>query len=147
MAVFENVTLQSCYVRITAGTAGAIVDRFCIPDATAGRVDEMITHIPGAAGAVAQGILAMVPDTIRSTFSGLVADSYVRPDGCEAVIELGEAVTVLNSALRIGGNSTEVDGAAYLADASGDFIVGYAKELGVVGQKIRFQFINAGKVP
>lgn len=145
MAIFENVTLQSCYVRITAGVAGAIVDRFCIPDATSGHQDEMITHIPGANGAIAQGVLAMVPDTVRSTYNGLVADTYVRPDGCEAIIELGEAVTVLEAPLRIGGNSTEVDGAAYLADATGDFIVGYAKELGVVGQKIRFQFMNSGK--
>jgi hypothetical protein len=140
MAVHENVTLQSCKVRITAGVASAIVDRFCIRDTTAGRVDEMITHVPGANGAAAVGIIGMAPDTVRSTFSGTVVTSYVRPDGAEAIVELGEIVTTLGAPLRVGGNSTEVDGAAYLADATGDVVVGFAAETGVVGQKIRFQF-------
>lgn len=147
MAVHENVNLQSCRVRVVNGTANAIVDRFCVRDTTAGRADEMITHVPGAAGAPAQGIIAMRPDTqpFQNT-TGTVVTSYVAPNGSEAIVELGEAVTI-GARLRVGGNGAEIDGAAYLADAAGDYIVGIAAEAGAVGQKIRFQFTNLGLLP
>lgn len=147
MATHENVRLLSCRVKVVNGVAGAIVDRFCKRQTTTPGAEEMITHVPGAAGAPAQGIIAMKPDTAPfAATTGFVVTSYVPPDGGEAVIELGEIVTQ-GAQLRIGGNSTEVDGAAYLADASGDYIVGIAAEGGAVGQKIRFQFINLGLVP
>lgn len=149
MAMFESIKPQSCRVQVTNGVAAALPNRFCRAVVNGAVDDLMETHVPGAAGAPAQGILAMSATSIntRATDTFLATTSYVRPDGCEATVELGEAVTQRGQALRIGGNSTEVDGAAYLADASGDYIVGYAKEVGVVGQVIRFEFINAGLVP
>lgn len=147
MAMFERITPQSCRVQVTNGVAAAIANRFCIRDPNATADDVMITHVPGAAGAPAQGILCMKPDTVRTNFTGLVTSSYEPPKGAEPTIELGEAVTQRGAALRVGGNGAEVDGAAYLADASGDYIVGYAAEVGVVGQIIRFQFVNEGRVP
>lgn len=149
MAMFESIKPQSCRVQVTNGVAAALPNRFCRRDPAADDDDVMITHVPGAAGAPAQGVLAMKATSLatKATDTFLATSSYVRPDGCEATIELGEAVTQRGAPLRIGGNSTEVDGAAYLADASGDYIVGYAAELGVVGQVIRFQFENAGLVP
>lgn len=147
MALHENVRLLSCRVKVVNGVPGAIVDRFCRRQTTTPGSEEMITHVPGAAGAPAEGILGMKADTAPFAAStGFVVTSYVPPDGGEAVIELGEVVTQ-GAKLRIGGNSTEVDGAAYLADASGDYIVGTAAEAGVVGQKIRFQFLNQGLLP
>lgn len=139
MAMHEGVTLQSCKVRITAGAAAAIVDRFCIRDTTAGRGDEMITYVPGANGGVPDGIIAMKPDTVSPDYSGTVVTTYVRADGAEAVIELGE-IAGAGVWLRAGGNSTEVDGAAYLADATGDVRIFKTAEAGVVGQKVRGNF-------
>lgn len=149
MAMHESIKPQSCRVQVTNGVAAALPNRFCRRDTAAAADDVMITHVPGAAGAPAQGVLAMRATSIntRTDETYLATTSYVRPDGCEATIELGEAVTQRGAPLRIGGNSTEVDGAAYLADAAGDYIVGYAAELGVVGQVIRFEFLNAGLVP
>jgi hypothetical protein len=148
MAAHENVTLQSCKVRVVNGVAAAIVDRFCVRDQTLGREDEMITHVPAAAGAPAQGVIGMAPDTRPfATSTGTVVTNYVRPDGCEAVVELAEAVPAPGTKLRVGGAGAEVKGAAYLADASGDYVVGISSEAGAVGQKIRFQFINLGLLP
>ncbi len=150
MAMFERIKPQSCRVTVTAGVAAALPNRFCRAEVNGAADDLMITHVPGAAGAPSQGVLCMradIPATGTGTFTGVVTSSYTPPDGSEATIELGEAVTQRGAPLRIGGNSTEVDGAAYLADATGDYIVGYAKELGGVGAIIRFEHINAGLVP
>lgn len=146
MAVFENVTLQSCRVKVVSGVAAAIVDRFCVRQTSTPGAEEMITYVAPAAGGVPDGIIAMKPDaTAFPDTTGFVVTSYVRPDNCEAIIELGEIVTQ-GALLRCGGNSTEVDGAAYLADASGDVIIGKAAEGGAVGQKIRFNFGYRGVV-
>lgn len=155
MAIHENVTLQSCKVRITSGVAGATVDRFVVHETTAGRIDEVINYVPPAAGGVPDGILGMKPDIPRgigdgTPYSGTVVTSYVRGDGCEAVIELGEAVTIGTTTnwLRVGGNASEVKGAAYLADATGDVRVAKALESGAVGQKIRIQYLGfSGTTP
>jgi hypothetical protein len=150
MAMFESIKPQSCRVLLTNGVAAALPNRFCKMD-PAGTVDDaMITHVPAvAAGEPAQGILAMRATDLNTlaTDSGYRTTSYVRPDGAEATVELGEAVTARGAALRIGGFGGETPGRAYLADASGDVIVGYAREAGVVGQIIRFEFVNAGKLP
>lgn len=148
MAIYENVTLQSCKVRVVNGVAAAIVDRFCTRDTTAGRTDEMITYVPGANGGVPDGILAMKPDTTPFAAStGTVVTSYVRADGAEAIIELGENAGA-GVWLRAGGNSTEVDGAGYLADATGDVRIFKTAEAGVVGQKVRGNFFQyAGTTP
>jgi hypothetical protein len=148
MAMHESIKPQSCRVQITNGVAAALANRFCRRDTAAAADDVMITHVPPAAGAPAQGILAMRATSLntRTDETYLATTSYVRPDGCEATVELAEAVTQRGAPLRIGGNGAEVDGAAYLADAVDDYIVGYAAELGVVGQIIRFEFINAGLV-
>lgn len=141
MAVFESIKIQSAQVKITNGVAGAIVNRFVTWQTTTPGKDELITHVPGANGAPARGILAEVPNVnaVPNPGTGFVTVGYVRPDGSEMIVELGEAVTQ-GAPLRIGGNSTEVDGAAYLADATGDVIVGYALEAGGVGAVIRFEF-------
>jgi hypothetical protein len=147
MAVHENVRLLSCKVRVVNGVAAAIVDRFCVRDATAGRVDEMITLVPGATGGIPDGIIGMKPDTRPFlTSTGTVVTSYVPADGAEAIIELGEACAA-GAWLRAGGSGAEADGAAYLADATGDIRVFKAAEPGVVGQKIRGNFINGGVTP
>jgi hypothetical protein len=136
-----NVTVE-----VTSGVPGALLYRFATWQGTTPGPKEVITHVPGANGAVARGILAEAPRA--DVGDGFYNSSIVVPDGSVAEVELGEAVTVVGSPLRVGGNSSEVDGAAYLADAQGDFIVGYALETGGVGAIIKFQFLGfAGLVP
>ena len=148
MATFEAIKIQSCRVKVVDRVAAAVVNRFVTWDTSSPGEDEMITHVPGANGAPAVGILAEVPNAAAGPASGTiyVTCGYVRPDGSKALIELREVCTQ-GAKLRIGGNSSEVDGAAYLADATGDYIVGTALEAGAVGQVISFQFQNEGLVP
>lgn len=150
MALYENVRNISCRVRITSGVASAIMYRFCTWTQPALEPYEVKTHVPGANGAAARGILAMKPDPngVRAfaTTTGYVNSSIALPDGGQCLVELGEAVTDLDVPLRIGGNSTEVDGAAYLANATGDVIVGYPLKTGGVGEIIPIQFIGYGGV-
>lgn len=136
MATNEATQNLSVSVNVASGVAAALPYRFANWDTTAGRV---ITHVPGANGAPSIGILAMEVDTASD---GEKQSSIVIPNGGIAVVELGEAVSTVGAALRVGGNSSEVDGAAYLANASNDVIVGYALETGSVGDIIRFQYFG-----
>jgi hypothetical protein len=129
----------------SSGVGAALPFRFCTWK-TSGAFKEVITHVPGANGAAARGILGMKTD--QNVKSAVCSSTMVLPDGCQALIELGEAVTAPGQAIRVGGNSTEVDGAGYLADATGDVIVAYALETGAVGEVIAIEFVGyAGLVP
>lgn len=142
MSVYENVRNLSVVTKVTAGVAAMKMYRFAKPVFAGGAKYEYETHVPGANGAAAFGICAMKPDAKNAPNGELVTTSIALPDGGQALIELGEAVTDLSVPLRIGGNGAEVDGAAYLANASGDVIVAYPLELGVVGQIIAIQFFG-----
>jgi len=142
MAMYDNCRAVSVKVNVSSSTAAALVNRFCIWDSTADRV---ITHVPGANGAAARGVLQEAVDTQSD---GVKYSSMVVPDGGIVKILLGEAVVTVGSALRVGGNSSETDGAAYLANASNDVIVGYALETGSVGDIIAMHFVGYhGLVP
>lgn len=144
MAAYENVRNVSVQVAVVNRVPAALMYRFA--KWKNGGVDrEVVTHVPGAAGAVAHGILAMRADP--AVVDGFATSSIALPDGGIALVELGEAVTDITVPLRIGGNSSEVDGAAYLANAQGDYIVGYPLQTGAVGDIIEFQFLNGGLVP
>lgn len=146
MALYENVRNISCTVKIVNGTPGALMYRFVTWVNGGTEPYEVQTHVPGANGAAARGILAMKadPNAVRqfAASTGFVNSSIALPDGGQCLVELGEAVTDLTVPLRIGGNSTEVDGAAYLANATGDVIVAYPLALGSVGQIIPIQFVG-----
>lgn len=150
MATFEHVTVVSCTVEITAGVPGALVDRFVVRETSTPLPDEMITFVPPAAGGYPDGVLAMradIPQGGSSPYSGMAITSYVPAmNGGEFIVELGEICTQ-GALLRVGGNSTEVDGAAYLANATNDIAVAKACEGGVVGQKIRCQWVMPRVVP
>ena len=139
MATHENVDLLSVVVGVTNKVAEAVVDRFCNWKAAPAESFMVETHVPGANGAPAVGILGMKPDA-DAVGTGNVASSMVLP-GCQTVVELGEAVSAGNP-LRVGGNGGEVDGAAYHANASGDVIVAYALTDGAVGEKISIHFVG-----
>lgn len=144
MAMHENSRRLSVLVAVTASVAGALPNRFCELDTT-GEYGQVKTFVPGANGGVPDGILAMKADT-ANVKDGVVASSMALPDGAQQTIELGEAVTK-GDLIRCGGNSSEVDGAAYLADASGDVIVGKAIEAGAVGEIVSILFTgHAGTV-
>lgn len=145
MAAYENVRNVSVQVAVASSVAAALPYRFA--KWVNGGVDRQVaTHVPGANGAVACGILAMKADA-AGVKDGYATSSIALPDGGICLVELGEAVTDITVPLRIGGNSTEVDGAAYLANAAGDYIVGYPLQTGAVGNIIEFQFFNGGVVP
>lgn len=145
MAAYENVRNVSVQVAVVASVAAALPYRFATWK-NAGVDREVVTHVPGANGAVARGILAMKADA-ANVKDGFATSSIALPDGGICLVELGEAVTDITVPLRIGGDSTEVDGAAYLANAAGDVIVGYPLQTGAVGTIIEFQFLNGGVVP
>lgn len=137
MATSEMVSAITVAVNVSSSTAAALVNRFCIWDSSnAGRV---ITHVPGANGAAARGVLQEAVDTQSD---GVKSSSMAVPTGTVVKILLGEAVSSPGAALRVGGNSSETDGAAYLADASNDVIVGYALDTGAAGDIIRMQFMG-----
>lgn len=137
MSTNENVRLLTVLVNVTAGVAGAVANRFCLIDSAGTEPSVVKTHVPGANGAAAQGILAMKPDA-AGRVNGLVACSMAIPGG-KVPLELGQAVAQ-GDPIRIGGNSTEVDGAGYKADATGDVIVAYATKAGAVGEVIPVLF-------
>lgn len=141
MATLEGVETISVQVATSGGVASALLNRFVIWQPTAPVEREVITHVPGAFGAAAIGILAQKPDT-RNVPTGYVQCAMVVPNEGIAIVELGEAVTTVGQKLRVGGNAAEIDGAAYLADATGDFIVAYALETGAVGEVIQIQFVG-----
>jgi hypothetical protein len=142
---YESVVRISVMVRSVAGLALALPNRFCRFDNAETERRGVITHVPGALGACAQGILAMKADS-KNVPNGYSQSSMIIPNGAIAEVELGEAVTNLNVPLRIGGNGGEIDGAAYLANAAGDIIVGWPIQVGAVGEVIPFQFIPYGGV-
>lgn len=143
MATYEKATVISVQVKVTSSVAAAKMFRFAKWVATTPVNREVATLVPGALGAVPAGVIAMKPDAAGVVNGYCTVPMHV-PDGGVGLVELGEAVTDLAVPLRVGGNSTEVDGAAYLANATGDVIVGYPLELGSVGQIISFQFIGNG---
>lgn len=150
MAMHQGIgDLGNCQVKVVNAVPAALVDLFCVRQVTSPGVDEMITYVPTSAnGGFPDGIIAMAPTTraIANPGTGFVTTSYVRMNGYEAVITLAEACAQ-GALLRCGGLSAEVDGAAYLADATGDVAIGKACEAGVVGQVIRFQFQYYGIRP
>lgn len=151
MALFHGIHLANCQVRVINSVAQALVDLFCVRQTTTPGQDEMITYVPTlAAGGYPDGIIAMQPETTRAVpnpGNGLVTTSFVPwGRGGEANIILAEACAQ-GALLRCGGLGGEVDGAAYLADATGDVAIGKACEAGAVGQVIRFQFAFYGVRP
>jgi hypothetical protein len=135
MASVGDVTLTTVLVDVTAGVAGALPDRFVQLSATA--QDLVVTAVPTSAlGAAPLGILAEAADLTRNGRQQL---SMVVPRS-RAKIFLGEAVTTIGAPLRVGGFGAETDGAAFLANAAGDIIVGYARETGAVGEIIMIEF-------
>lgn len=140
MAASELTANLSVLVKVTNSVPDALRYRFAQFDSAATEPRGVKTHVPGANGAAAQGILAMSADT--KIVNGYVASSIIKPDGSIALVELGEAVAAIGAKLRVGGNGAEVDGAAYLADAVGDVIVAYALALGSVGDIIPVQFVG-----
>lgn len=146
MATYENVRTVSVQTAVTSSVAAALPFRFATWK-NGGQPREVETHVPGATGAAARGVIAMKADA-RNVVNGFAQTSMALPDGGICLIELGEAVIDITVPLRVGGNSTEVDGAAYLANATGDVIVGYPLALGAVGDVIPFQFVGfAGTAP
>jgi hypothetical protein len=142
MATYENCKNVSVQVAVVASVAAATYCRFARWQGTNPAQREVVLHVPTlAAGAPAQGIVGMRPDA-KGVVNGYATTSLVLPDGGLAIVELGEAVTVVGTPLRIGGLGAEIDGTAYKADAAGDIIVGYALETGAVGELISFQFVG-----
>jgi hypothetical protein len=149
MALYELARTLNCSIKVVNGVPSALMYRFATW-VNAGEPFEIATHVPGANGAAARGIVAQKadPNGLRAfaTTTGYVNSQIAIPEGGQCLIELGEAVTDITVPLRVGGNSTEVDGAAYLANATGDVIVAYPLSLGSVGQIIPIQFIGYGGV-
>lgn len=146
MSLYENVRNISAVAAVVAGVPAALPYRF-VTWKNAGERWECQTHVPGATGAAARGICAMKVDA-DNIVDGFGATLVALPDGGQCLIELGEAVTDITVPLRIGGNAGEVDGAAYLANATGDVIVAYPLQLGAVGDIIEIQFVGyAGVAP
>ncbi len=146
MSLYENVRTISATAAVVAGVAGALPFRF-VTWVNGGERWQVATQVPAATGAAARGICAMEVDT-KNIVDGIGVTSVALPDGGQCLVELGEAVTDLTVPLRVGGNGAEVDGAAYLANATGDVIVAYPLQTGVVGDIIEIQFVGyAGTAP
>lgn len=137
----RNITVN---VAVVASVAAAQMYRFVGWETSTPDPYEVKTYVPGANGGVPAGICAMKPDT--NIKDGYVSIPMALADGAQCEIELGQAVTQ-GAKLRCGGNSSEVDGTAYLADAAGDVIIGTALKAGGVGEIIPFQFQYEGVVP
>jgi len=141
---FENLRSINVQVQLASNVAGALPNRFVAYETSSAEDREVITLVPGANGAVAAGILAQAIDTTAA--DGFYASSMVQPGGVAQVL-LGENVTA-GAPLRAGGNLTEVDGAAYLANAVGDVIIAYALEDGSAGEIVEIDFVGYhGVVP
>lgn len=145
MSVYENANTITVQVRITDGVPAVKFGQFATWDTSSPGTREVVAHVPGAAGAPAVGIIAMKPDT-RNVTNGLVAVPMAIPDGSICIVQVAEAGSQ-GDKMRVGGNSTEVDGAAYLANAQGDYIVGTLMEDAAVGDYASMQFLNTGLVP
>ncbi len=140
MANYENARSISAQALITNGVASCNIYRF-VSWVNGGGAFQVANQVPSATGAAARGICSMAPDN-KNVTNGLVATSVAVPDGGQNLIELGEAVTDITVPLRVGGNSDEVDGAAYLANASNDVIVAYPLALGAIGDIIPIEFVG-----
>lgn len=141
---YENVRNITVNVAVVASVAAAQMYRFVDWVTSTPDPYEVATYVPGANGGVPAGICAMSPDT--NIVDGYVSIPMALADGGQCLIELGENVTQ-GAKLRCGGNSSEVDGTAYLANAAGDVIIGTALKAGNVGEVIPFQFLYQGAVP
>lgn len=136
MATYNAVTMIPVVVNVSSGTAAALINRFVTWDTSnEGRV---ITHVPGANGAAAVGILM---EAVETDSDGEHESSMAIPNGAIVDVLLGENCT-LGADLRVGGNSSETDGAAYLANATNDVIVAKALQAGSAGEIIRVQFLG-----
>lgn len=147
MATYENCRTISVQAAVASSASTVIANRFVVWQGTTPAEKEVVIHVPGANGAAARGICAMKPDA-KAVVNGFAETTMALPDGGVAKVELGEAITTVGQVIRVGGNSTEVDGAAYMADATGDVIVGYALETGAIGEVIAIEFVGyAGTAP
>lgn len=133
MAAYENVRELSVVVTVTNGQTPA-VDKYRFAKWKAGGVDQEVEAATGVADDVAGVISQKVLKSGSTTFVSPAVSMAIADSGI-ALVELGEAVTAIGADLRPGAG-----GAAFLADAAGDGIVGEALELGAIGQIIRFQF-------
>lgn len=134
MALTEKTGFVSVDVNVASGVAAALPNRFVVWDSNAGRV---ITLVPAATGAFADGILA---EEVDATIDGVKTAAMLMPGPVIGKVLLGEAVVTVGSTLRAGGNGAEVDGAAYLADATGDIAIAKALEVGGIGAIISVSF-------
>lgn len=147
MATYENCRTISATAAVASSASTVLANRFVLWQATTPNEREVVIHVPAATGAASPGICASKPDA-KAVVNGYAQIAVAIPDGGVCKIELGEAVTAAGTKLRVGGNSTEVDGAAYLADATGDVIVAYALETGAIGDVIAIQYVGfAGTAP
>lgn len=137
MATTNAINLLPVMVKVTDKVPGALADRFVTYQTSSAAEREVITLVPGAAGGHPVGILAENVPTDKG--NGLYPSSIAVPDGSYPKVLLGENVTA-GAPLRAGGNSTEVDGAAYLANAQNDIIIARAMEAGNAGEIIQIQF-------
>lgn len=127
----------SVSVQLTTNVAGALIRRFVSWETSSPGFREVITAVPNAAGKPAPvGILAESIDTTQA--DGFYISSMVLPN-CITEVLLGENCTQ-GAPLRCGGSTSEVDGAAYLANASNDFIVAYALRDGTAGEIVNIHF-------
>lgn len=151
MALYELARTLNGVIKVVNGVPGALMYRFV--DWVSGGTEpyEFATFVPGANGGVPAGICAQKadPNGLRqfATTTGYVNSQLAIPEGGQCLIELGENCS-RGDWLRAGGNSSEVDGAAYLANAQNDVRLGKALEDGTVGQIIAFQYMGyAGLTP
>lgn len=137
----NNLTVS---VQLTSNVAAALLRRFVTYETSSPGFREVITAVPAAAtGRGVPGILAEEIDTTLS--NGFYASSIVMPGGITEVL-CGETMTQ-GAAVRVGGYSAETDGAAYIANASGDVIVGWCLEDCTAGNIATIHFVGyAGTV-
>ena len=142
MASTNRVNLVPVTVQLATAVPGALANRFVKFETSSANEREVITFVPGAlTGGFPDGILA---ESINTTLAdGFYSSSMAVPDGCYPKVLLGENVTK-GALLRAGGYTSEVDGAAYLADATSDVQIGTAMEAGSAGEIIQIQFLYKG---
>lgn len=141
MASYENVREVSVIVGVDSSGAAA-VQKYRFAKWLNGGVDQEVTAATGVADAVAGVISQKVATKLQPGVAYKApAVSMAVADAGIALVELGEAVTDITVPLRPG-----TDGKAFLANATGDGVVGMPLETGIIGQIIRFQFKNGAPV-
>jgi len=132
----DNLTVT---VQLTSNVAGALLRRFVTWETSSPNFREVITAVPAAAtGRMVPGILAEAIDTTLA--DGFYNSSIVIPGGITEVL-CGETITQ-GAPVRVGGYSAETDGAAYIANATGDVIVGWASQDCTAGNILTFNFVG-----